>query len=189
MAVDTRHATIGPMVTPVSYRNIDLTADIARTVDQLSGGRVVLGLGAGWFQRDYDEYGYEFGTPQTRLRALGEAIPRLNARLARLNPGPAGPLPLLIGGRGEQVTLRLVAKYARMWNCISLPPEEVQRLNGVIDRWCDREGTDPRAIERTALVGADVDVPAMLAAGITHFIVMVGPPYGLEVAERLLADR
>ena len=188
MAVDTQHARLGLLVGCNSYRNPDLLADIARTVDHLSDGRLYLGIGSGWFERDYDEYGYEFGTAGERLRALGEALPRIKARLAKLNPGPVGPMPILIGGGGEKVTLRLVAEHADAWNTFG-PPASFAHKNAVLDQWCAEIGRDPGDIERTVGVGAhEVDnAEEFLDAGATHLIVMTGHPYDLAPVERLLA--
>jgi probable F420-dependent oxidoreductase len=188
MAVTTSTATIGMMVTCNSYRNPELVADMARTIDHLSGGRFVLGIGAGWFERDYEEYGYDFGTPGTRLSALEEALPRITRRLAKLNPPPVGPMPILIGGGGEKRTLRLVAEHAQLWNGFGTP-EVLRHKNEVIDRWCAEVGRNPAEIERSTLVGPDVDVDALVDAGVTHLILGAGHPFDLEPLERLLAAR
>jgi probable F420-dependent oxidoreductase len=187
MAVDTSHARVGLLVGCNSYRNPDLVADMARTVDQLSGGRLYLGLGAGWFERDYDEYGYDFGTPASRLRDLGDALPRIKERLAKLVPGPAGPLPILIGGGGEKVTLRLVAEYADAWNTFG-PVESFAHKSGVLDDWCAKVGRDPAAVERTVAIGPHEigDAGAYAAAGATHLIMMVGHPFDLTSVGELL---
>ncbi|MCU0271218.1 MAG: LLM class F420-dependent oxidoreductase [Acidimicrobiales bacterium] len=188
MAVDTRHAMVGVMVTCNSYRNPDLLADMARTVDHLSDGRAYLGIGAGWFERDYDEYGYEFGTAGSRLRALEDGLVRIRARLGALTPPPVGRLPIFVGGGGEKVTLRLVAQYADAWNSFG-PPEEYARKNAVLDRWCADLGRDPAEIERTVSLNdpAELDqLEAFLDAGATHVILGLGHPFALDDLQRLL---
>jgi probable F420-dependent oxidoreductase len=190
MAVDTEHATIGILVSSNSYRNPDLLADMARTVDHLSGGRAVLGMGAGWFERDYAEYGFEFATAKERLKRLREALPRVRSRLENLEPPPLGELPLLIGGGGEQVTLKLVAEHAKMWNFFG-PPHNYRRKAQVLDGWCEKLGRDPAEIERTVLIDADEvkDHEAYLEAGAEHLIVKIGHPYDLDPLRTLLEQR
>src|SRR5439155_10340359 len=103
----------------------------------VSGGRFVLGIGSGWFRHDYDEYGYGFGTKGTRGRALAEALPLIRARLAKLNPPPVRPLPILVAGRGERITLRLVAEHADAWHAGF--PERADELVpkvAALERWC-----------------------------------------------------
>jgi alkanesulfonate monooxygenase SsuD/methylene tetrahydromethanopterin reductase-like flavin-dependent oxidoreductase (luciferase family) len=139
-------------------------------------------------ERDYTEYGYEFGTAAERLRHLAAALPRIKARLARLNPGPAGDMPILIGGGGEKVTLRLVAEHAQLWNSGGTP-EALRHKNDVLDQWCAKVGRDPGDVERTALVRPDIDPAAYVAAGVDHLIVMTGHPFDLGPVERLLAAR
>jgi len=196
MACDTEQAHFGMMVTCNSYRNPDLLADIARTVDHLSHGRLILGIGSGWFERDYDAYGYEFGTAIDRLHALGDALPRIEARLQVLNPPPVqSPLPILIGGAGEKVTLRIVAEHANLWNTFG-PPENFAKKNAILNEWCGKVGRDPAQIERTVMIrGADdVDnVEDYLEAGAQHIILGVGTegeePIDLKPLRRLLDAR
>jgi probable F420-dependent oxidoreductase len=189
MAVDTERAQLGMLVTGNAYRNPDLLADMARTVDHLSGGRAVLGIGAGWFQRDFAEYGYEFGTPASRLKDLEASLRRIRSRLDRLNPPPVGDMPILIGGGGEKVTLRLVAQYAQMWNSFG-PPDAFAAKNKVLDEWCERVGRDPAEIERTVMIAdpRDVhDVEPYLEAGAQHLILGANPPFDLDPLRDLIA--
>ncbi len=186
MAVETSHAQIGALVTCNSYRNPNLLADMARTIDILSDGRFVLGIGSGWFERDYTEYGFEFGTAPERLRALRDALPIIKARLAKLNPPAVGPMPLLIGGSGEKVTLRLVAEHANGWNAFG-PPDRFAAKSAILDEWCAKVGRDPAEIERTvAIETKDVDNwQQYVDAGADHLIVMTGDPFDLDAVAKL----
>lgn len=189
MAVDTEHALLGMLVTGNPYRNPDLLADMARTVDHLSGGRVILGIGAGWSERDFTEYGYEYGTAPSRLKDLEASLQRIRARLPQLNPPPIGNLPILVGGGGEKVTLRLVAQYADMWNTFG-PVDAFAAKNRVLDNWCARVGRDPTEIERTVMLLDDREIAKVdryVAAGAQHLILGAGPPFDLEPLRALMA--
>ena len=189
-AIDTHAPQIGPMVTCAGYRNPDVLASVAATVDQLSGGRLVLGLGAGWFHRDYAEYGFEFGQARDRVRLLREVLPRIEARIKKLRPGPAGPMPLLIAGGGEQVMLRLVAEHAQMWNAIA-SPAQYARKSALVDEYCQRIGRNPREIERTANVGGLTPkvIDEWLQAGLQHFVLRISHPFDTKEVERLVKVR
>jgi probable F420-dependent oxidoreductase len=180
----TSRIEIGPLVTCLSYRNPHLLADMARTVDRISGGRLVLGLGAGWFRRDYEEYGYPFGTFGTRIAALGAAIPEIAGRLDVLNPPPVRRPPILIAGTGERKTLRLVAEHADGWHA-AFPdrPEELEPKVAALRSWCDRVGRDPSSIEWGVGVEPDDidrflarDAAIYLAMGFTQFTLGFGGP-------------
>jgi probable F420-dependent oxidoreductase len=191
MAEATERAEIGALVTAYSYRNPNLLADMARTVDHVSGGRLILGIGAGWFQRDYDEYGYEFGTAGSRLRDLDAGLQVIERRWERLNPPPTRRIPILIGGGGEKVTLRIVAQRADTWHGFGDVTTMRHKLS-VLDGWCEQVGRDPREIERsTSLNRSSLEsADEYVKLGFSHFIVSAdGPDYDLGVLREVLAWR
>jgi alkanesulfonate monooxygenase SsuD/methylene tetrahydromethanopterin reductase-like flavin-dependent oxidoreductase (luciferase family) len=171
---------------------------MARTVDHISGGRLVLGIGSGWFRRDYQEYGYEFGTAGWRLDRLGEALPRIEARLGKLNPPPLRRVPILIAGGGLRKTLRMVAKHADSWHG-GFPdhPEEQEPKVAALLRWCDEMGRNPGEIEWGLGVEPEdldrflaEDAPAYVEMGFTQFTLgFNGPDWGLGPGRDWLAWR
>ena len=190
-AEQTSRIEIGALVTCNSYRNPELLADMARTVDNISDGRLILGIGSGWKDKDYDEYGYEFGTAGSRLDDLAAAMPRITSRLAKLNPAPTRDIPILIGGQGEKKTLRLVAQYSHIWHGFTTA-ETYPSKAAVLDGHCADVGRDPAAIERSAGVeNASTDAlianaEELVALGISLLTVGVnGPDYDLTTAEAL----
>jgi probable F420-dependent oxidoreductase len=193
MAALTTRAEISSLVICNSYRNPNLLADMARTIDHISGGRFMLGIGSGWFEKDYDEYGYEFGTAGSRLRDLARALPIIKARWERLNPPPLRRIPILIGGGGEKVTLQIVAEHADIWHAFG-DPKTMSRKSDILDDWCAKVGRDPNEIQRSTtisrLTGERRDADAFLDLGFTDFIVSVqGPDWDLAPLERALAWR
>ncbi len=188
MAADTTHAKLGAMVSCNTYRNPDLLADMARTVDHISGGRLYLGLGSGWFERDYTEYGYPFATGPERQAALVQSLARITARLAKLNPPPLGPVPIMLGASGEHVGLRIVAQHADAWNTFGTP-EVFAHKNAVLTDWCLKVGRDPAAIERSVLIMGDEQTSRWsdyVAGGARHIIVGLDHPFDLDPIRRLV---
>ena len=145
-AEQTERVEFGALVNCNSYRNPDLQADMARTIDHISAkgggeGRFIFATGSGWFARDYDEYGYEFGTAGSRLDDLAEGLQRIENALAEAEPAPTRRIPVMIGGKGEQKTLRLVARHADIWHSF-VRPDEIAHKVDVIERWAEKEGRD-----------------------------------------------
>jgi len=182
LARETSRVRLGQIVTCSLYRNPGLLAQMAATVDAASGGRVVVGVGAGWDEREYTEFGYADALPPIRDR-----LAQLERTLRVLRERQRSPI--LVGGGGEKVLLRLVAQYADACNFTdSFDPAFYRHKLGVLRRHCDELGRDYDAIEKTAsfTVGADddVDLAALAAAGIETFIVYLDPPTDLERLER-----
>ena len=194
-AEQTSRVQIGALVTCNSYRNPELLADMARTVDHISGGRLILGIGSGWKQKDYDEYGYQFGTVGSRLADLAEALPRIKSRLAKLNPAPTRDIPILIGGQGERKTLRLVAEHADQWHSFTNADTYPGKAQALADH-CTAVGRDPATVERSSGVeGRDAEslvanAEALAGLGVTLMTVGCdGPDYNLGPAEALVRWR
>lgn len=192
-AEQTSRVEIGALVTCNSYRNPDLLADMARTVDHISGGRLILGIGAGWFERDYAEYGYEFGTAGSRIADLAQAMPRIKARWAAMNPAPTRDIPVMIGGGGERKTLRIVAEHADIWHSFG-DVETLRRKSGILDEHGQAVGRDTAALV-TRSIGVDGQEPGDTAeewveAGVRLLTLSTsGPDYDLSLVRKWLAWR
>ena len=191
VASQTKRATIGHLVSANTFRNPALLTKMITTIDHISGGRAVLGIGAAWMEPEHTAFGLEYGDrPGTRLRWLAEALPivrdmldgaqpssppdgRYAVQAVRNDPPPVQRrIPILIGGSGPKVTLRLVAEYADM-NNLGNPIEDVLRSEAILLEHCQAVGRDERHIERTvelqrvvvrdsreAAVAADVEMLA-----------------------------
>ena len=181
LAEQTSRVELGALVNCNSYRNANLQADMARTIDHISNGRFIFGTGSGWFERDYDEYGYEFGTVGERLNALARDLPIIEDRWGKLNPAPTRKIPVLIGGGGEKKTLRIVAKHADIWHSFS-DPETMQRKLGILAEHGAAVGRDTSEIEiSTELRNRTADeANELFDLGATLFTIGIsGPDYDL----------
>jgi probable F420-dependent oxidoreductase len=182
LAEVTERVELGSLVTGIGYRNPNLLADMARTIDHISGGRFILGLGAGWSERDYLEYGYEFPPTAERLRILRRDVPVIRARLDQLNPPPLRRMPILIGGEGERVTLRIVAEHADIWHSYA-SPSGLRRKTEILARWCADVGRDPAEIEIATAVSARFDArhaDELVDLGVSLFVIeYAAPPFDL----------
>lgn len=189
IAEQTEHVELGALVTGGGYRNPDLLADMARTVDHISNGRLILGVGAGWYRKDYEEYGYEFGTPGSRLKLFKETMGRIDARLKKLNPAPIREIPILIGGGGERKTLRLVAEYADIWHCFG-DADTYRHKTRVLEEHCETVGTEFARIEKSKDWPGIDQARTFVDLGVTQFTVGTGgPDYDLTTVKQALAWR
>ncbi|MGC8633522.1 MAG: LLM class F420-dependent oxidoreductase [Candidatus Limnocylindrales bacterium] len=168
LAARTQHVGLGAMVTSVTYRNPALLAKMVTTLDVLSGGRAVLGIGAGWNEAEHRGYGFEFPPIGERMDRLDEALaichrmfieqrPSFEGRHYRIDAALNVPRPIqprgpriLVGGGGERRTLRLAARYADMTNWFGTL-DELRHKTEVLERHCEAEGRDPSTILRTVM--------------------------------------
>lgn len=167
----TSRVTLGLMVGANTFRNPALVVKQVTTLDHLSGGRAVLGLGAAWFETEHTAFGIDFGASiGERLDRLDEAVELIHGMLhqetasargvhyhakdVRNEPRPVqARLPILIGGIGERKTLRTVARFADAWNAALVTPEQAREKDAILRRWCEEVGRDPASIERTLSLG------------------------------------
>ena len=167
LAWSTSKVRCGSLVYSIGYRHPAVLAKAITAIDQLSGGRAEMGIGAGWAQVEYDAYGFAFPSAKVRLDQLEEGIQCLRGLLhddvttfkgehftltaARNEPRPIqAQLPIWIGGGGEKRTLRIAARFADGWNVPFIPPDQFAHKNGVLDEHCERRGRVRRLRHRRA---------------------------------------
>jgi F420-dependent oxidoreductase-like protein len=170
LAATTSRVRCGSLVYSVGYRHPAVLANAMATLDQLSGGRITLGLGGGWLAAEYRAYGIEYPPVGVRLRQVEEAIQCVRGLLtqdvtsfdgeyftltdAQCEPKPVQErLPLWIGGGGEKVTLRTAARYADGWNVPFISPEDYAHKIAVLEQHCEAADRDPAEITRSVNVG------------------------------------
>lgn len=212
LAAATRRVRLGLMVGCNEYRYPAVLAKIATTVDQVSNGRLDMGLGAGWFEAEYNMYGIPFPLPAQRIRELDEACQILKLlwtqeladfdgkyyklEAARHEPKPIQKPypPIVIGGGGEKMTLRVVAKHANVWNFGGGTPEEALRKSHILDEHCAAIGRDPGTIVRSTQfymkspdeVGTLRErIEAYQAIGFSHVVVGVPTDYHASLVEEI----
>ncbi|HWP64807.1 MAG TPA: TIGR03560 family F420-dependent LLM class oxidoreductase [Candidatus Limnocylindria bacterium] len=205
LAAETERIRVGVLVTGVTYRNPALLAKMATTVDHVSKGRLILGIGAGWFERDHTAYGFHFGTPRERARRLEEALqviaklwhddhPTFRGTYYTLDRAPFAPgnvqkphPPIVIGGQGKQWIVPLVARYGDGWNAVSrVDPDGIRERRRIIADECARIGRDPCPTDVSVLLPLVAITRIPLAGPLTRLgaRVMVDE----ETAKTVLAD-
>ncbi|HLB48335.1 MAG TPA: LLM class F420-dependent oxidoreductase [Anaerolineales bacterium] len=172
LASHTQRIEFGPLVTPVSFRHPTMTARMAAAVDDLSGGRFTLGLGAGWQEREHDHFGWDLLDVPRRFQRLEEGLEvitrllnsdtpvdfsgefyRLKEAILLPRPQRRGGPPILIGGNGQQRTLPLVVKYASEWNAVYIPPDEFAKRNRQLNEMLAANGRAPSSVRRSLMTG------------------------------------
>lgn len=199
----TKRARIGALVNGNTYRNPCLTAKMAATLDQISGGRLNLGLGSGWFELEHNSLGFDFKNVPQRLEALDESCQIIKGMFTQdkttlkgkhynvvdavCNPKPIQKnVPLMIGGHGERVLLKLVAKHADMWNMTNADAAEMKRLIGVIERHADTVGRDADQIEKTLMLAMSYNPPKQRDEMLAGLISMMAQTTAEKARDRII---
>jgi F420-dependent oxidoreductase-like protein len=210
----TKRLRVGLMVTGNTYRHPAVLANMAATVDIISNGRLDFGIGAGWNELEHGAYGIPLYAPGERIRRMGEACeiikrmwtekaPDFDGKYYQLKGAYCEPKPVqkpyppfVIGGSGEQLTLRMVARYADIWNFAGGPTETFQHKNEVIDGYCTAIGRDPASIERSVQLVVNPNnwdatrtlVQSFITAGATHVILNLRTPYPENIVHLLTEE-
>ena len=171
----TKSIQFGPMVSPMTFHHPAILARKAAAVDLLSGGRLILGVGAGWNEREHEMFGVPFFTVKERMDLLENGIVRIRDTWKKSNPKPAqNPIPLLMGGRGEKRALPMIAREASEWNLSHMDAAEYQQKRGVLEENCRAIGRDPATIRHsvmaTYIIGRDHDDLRERAAKLRDFL-------------------
>jgi F420-dependent oxidoreductase-like protein len=172
LASHVKRIEFGPLVTPMSFRHPTMTARMAAAVDDLSGGRFILGLGAGWQEREHDHFGWDLLDVSRRFKRLEEGLEvitrllnsdtpvdfsgefyRLKEAILLPRPQRRGGPPILVGGNGQQRTLPLVVKYASEWNAVYIPPDEFAKRNRQLNEMLAANGRAPSSVRRSLMTG------------------------------------
>lgn len=217
LAARTKRLRCGVLVTGNTYREPAVLAKMAATVDHVSNGRMILGLGAGWFEREHQAYGIPFHTPGGRARRLVEAVEVVKklftqesttyaGKYYKLKDAPFMPRavqrphpPILIGGMGPKVIQPLAARHAQIWHFFASDTRRVRQLCANFDDLCRSAGRDPAEVEKsTSLRAGDVAsldakalrtrVQELADAGVRHFILGLGAPFERDVLRRFAKD-
>ncbi len=211
LAAQTERLRVGLMVTGNTYRHPAVLANMGATVDVISHGRLDFGIGAGWNELESNMYGIPLYTPGERIRRLGEAcevikllwtepVANFDGKYYQLKDARCEPKPVqkpyppfVIGGSGEQLTLRVVAKYANVWNFSGGSVDLFKHKQEVLDSYCREIGRDPASIQRSIQIRMNYDdlgssvesIRPYIEAGATHIILNLTAPYPEDIVHGL----
>jgi alkanesulfonate monooxygenase SsuD/methylene tetrahydromethanopterin reductase-like flavin-dependent oxidoreductase (luciferase family) len=171
----TKSIQFGPMVSPMTFHQPAVLARQAAAVDLLSGGRLILGVGAGWNEREHELFGVPFYTLRERMDLLENGVASIRDTWKKSNPKPSqNPIPLLMGGRGEKRALPMIAREAAEWNLSHIDADEYRQKRAVLEENCRAIGRDPSTIRHsvmaTYIIGRDRDDLRERAAKMRDFL-------------------